>query len=107
MSPTTLADGLFGVEAADDRLRGNETLALPLGEAFAEKSEDVGLAPEVGFFGSGVAADFAGLAIPAGHSFHPADAVEPFLKDVGDAGHEIVVGPAAQPIGPAQRLDRP
>ena len=47
---------------------------MPLGEAFAEESEDAGLAQEVGFIGSSVAAEFPGLAIPAGDGvLSPAD----------------------------------
>ena len=57
VGPATLADRLLGFVAAHrNRLRRNESLALPLGEAFTQQFEHFGFAGKVGGIGGGVAA---------------------------------------------------
>ena len=99
MGPAALANRLIGVVATHDRLRRNEPLALPIGEPFAQQFEHLGFSGQIGIIGRGVTA----FAL----SIDPADAVEPFLKHIARARHDIVIGPAAKTFRAAQGFHRP
>ena len=84
--PPTLADRLVCVVATDDRLRGNEALALPFRETLAQELERLGFASEVGVIWGCITKSLRGV--------DPADAIKAFLKDIAHARHEVVICPA-------------
>jgi hypothetical protein len=100
--------GFFGfVPSFRDRFRRDEALALPVDEAFPEQLErTLSSRARSASLRRSVAADLLGLAV-LHHRLHPADAVEPLLKDIAGARHDVVIGPAAQSFRAAQRFHRP
>ena len=108
MGPATGANRLLRfVAALGDAFRRDKPLALPVGEAFAQKFEGEGFAAEVVGIGRGVTAGLFQGAVGADDGLDPADAVEPFLKYVAGARHEVVVGPETEAVGAAQGFDGP
>src|SRR5207248_680087 len=80
-------------------LRRDESLMLPVGEAFAQQFEHFGFAVTITGVGCGVA--LISLRI------YPTDAVEAFLKHIARARHYILVSPVAQSSWTTQCFHRP
>ena len=99
VGPAALANRLLGVVTAHDCLRRNKPLALPLRKAFAKQFQHLGFPRQIGGIGGCVAAFTLGI--------DPANAVEPFLKDIAWPGHHIVIAPPPQALWPAQGFHRP
>ena len=95
MCPATLADRLFCVVTAYDRLGRYKTFCLPAGEAFSKELQHTNFAFKVSVGRRSVTTDFLDAAIGMDDSFNPSDAVEPLLKNIARPGHEVIIGPAS------------